>query len=129
MTFLICFSFYSVHKDMSLFYFIIRISFNKDFSLLSSFIPSQPTKQNVLGTHFLLFISAPLLIHLFFRDLNEASILWNLKLRYDNEMIYVSVFFLFSCHLNSLSENSSTIEVYFTHCLLVIGYTWTSQSA
>lgn len=25
-----------------------------------------------------------------FRDLNEASLLWNLKIRYDKELIYVS---------------------------------------
>jgi hypothetical protein len=25
-----------------------------------------------------------------YRDLNEASLLWNLKIRYDKELIYVS---------------------------------------
>lgn len=25
------------------------------------------------------------------RDLNEASLLWNLKIRYDKELIYVSI--------------------------------------
>ncbi|GFY77250.1 uncharacterized protein TNIN_246361 [Trichonephila inaurata madagascariensis] len=28
-------------------------------------------------------------------DLNEASLLWNLKIRYDKEMIYVSNYFTF----------------------------------
>lgn len=29
-------------------------------------------------------------VHFFYSDLNEASLLWNLKIRYDKELIYVS---------------------------------------
>lgn len=34
-----------------------------------------------------------------FRDLNEASLLWNLKIRYDKELIYVSTYTYYSVHM------------------------------
>lgn len=37
------------------------------------------------------FINYPLRNIIICRDLNEASLLWNLKIRYDRELIYVSI--------------------------------------
>lgn len=33
-----------------------------------------------------------------FSDLNEASLLWNLKIRYDKELIYVSIVVKLTAH-------------------------------
>jgi hypothetical protein len=43
--------------------------------------------------HFFIQCDFPRLILLLnsHRDLNEASLLWNLKIRYDKELIYVSM--------------------------------------
>lgn len=37
-----------------------------------------------------------------FRDLNEASLLWNLKIRYDKELIYVSTYIYYSVQMGNV---------------------------
>jgi hypothetical protein len=52
-------------------------------------------KRNIFSAQQVLFIQCDFTIVFLLlcshRDLNEASLLWNLKIRYDKELIYVSL--------------------------------------
>lgn len=48
-----------------------------------------------------------------FRDLNEASLLWNLKIRYDKELIYVRIVRFLFITISLITDWSIIIFDYF----------------